>query len=287
MIQGEEFKSLVEPGSLNFIFGGNGFFGYSFVQSSTPAPKQTDTTQLEVAPTDTVMWWSTYEMKSCPDPKSVDPDVILRDLRARLNGWKDPMIQKILSTVKVQTIYPVYTTPELPTWYRYGVILIGDAAHTLSPTTGQGTCQALEDVECFSMLLAHSLKERYGAVQTATTMDTTSTDGLPNLLAQTERQAIADVMQTHMQVRKPRIHAIHERAKRFDSSKKNISVVTEFLMYFGLFIMGKFPVVSRLPYSPLFELLMTNKVISHGRQTSHSFMDDRSLEIRHCRRSRT
>lgn len=240
IIQGEEFKSLVEPGSLNFVFGGNGFFGYSFVQPLTAAPEQADTTQSEVAPTDTVIWWSTYEMESCPDPKSVDPNTVLRDLRARLGGWKDPIIQRILSTVKIQTIYPVYTTPELPTWSRDGIILIGDAAHALSPTTGQGTSQALEDVECFSMLLAHNLEKKYNAVRTAMNENKTNTDESSDLLlAQAERQAIADVMQTHMKLRKPRIHAIQERAKRFDNGKKNISVVTEFLMYLALFIMGE------------------------------------------------
>lgn len=239
MIQDETFKSLVEPGSLNFVFGGNGFFGYSFVQSLTPTNQHTETPQPQVTPTDTVMWWSTYEMESCPDPKTIDPAAVLRDLHARLENWKDPIIQKLLTKVKIQTVYPLYTTPELPIWSRDGVVLIGDAAHTLSPTTGQGTCQALEDVECFSMLLAYGLREKYKAVSSARDTSEVTSDDFASFLAQKERETITRVMQTHMKLRKPRIHAIQEKAKRFDSNKKNIGIVSEFLMYLALFIMGK------------------------------------------------
>ncbi|WEW59039.1 hypothetical protein PRK78_004507 [Emydomyces testavorans] len=235
VVQAGELKTLIEPGSLNFIFGGNGFFGYSFVQSLTSPQEQPNAvSEAKPTPTDEVTWWSTYEMDSCPDPRSVDKEAILRDLHSRLDSWKDPVIQKLLTMVNIQTIFPQNTTPELPTWSRNGMILIGDAAHTLSPTTGQGASQALEDVECFSMLLSHCLKQIYDS----------SKDTSPTSLAQAEKRIITQVMQKHMEIRKPRIHAIRERGKQFDRKKKNLSKVAEFLMYLGLYIMGKLPTPS-------------------------------------------
>ncbi|TPR01049.1 Integral peroxisomal membrane peroxin family protein [Aspergillus niger] len=51
------------------------------------------------------------------------------------------------SPTSVQTMWPTWTSPPLPTWEREGVVLVGDAAHALPSTSGQGASQALEDVE--------------------------------------------------------------------------------------------------------------------------------------------
>ncbi|KAI1907651.1 hypothetical protein LOZ61_004778 [Ophidiomyces ophidiicola] len=232
VMQSDEFKTFIEPSTMNFIFGGNGFCGYSFVQSPEVSPERPSTMQAgDTASDNTIMWWSTYQMDSCPDPKSVDKEAILRDLHTRLDSWKDPAIKKILSMAQIQTIFPQNSTPELPTWSRDGVILIGDAAHTLTPTSGQGTCQALEDVECFSMLFAHLLKQIYNTSKNISLCD----------IATVEKEAIAQTMAKHMEIRQPRVRAIQERAKGFDNNKKNISKVAEFIMYLALFIMGKLP----------------------------------------------
>ncbi|KAI1791333.1 FAD/NAD(P)-binding domain-containing protein [Ganoderma leucocontextum] len=53
--------------------------------------------------------------------------------------------------------YGLYDRPELPTWHKGRVVLIGDAAHPTSPHLGQGANQALED--CYHLtrlLLAHN-----------------------------------------------------------------------------------------------------------------------------------
>jgi salicylate hydroxylase len=42
----------------------------------------------------------------------------------------------------------------LPHLHKGKSVLIGDAAHSMFPTTGQGGCQALEDVACLSILLS-------------------------------------------------------------------------------------------------------------------------------------
>ncbi|KJZ70843.1 hypothetical protein HIM_09757 [Hirsutella minnesotensis 3608] len=48
-----------------------------------------------------------------------------------------------------------------PTWERDGVVLMGDAAHALPPTSGLGSSQALEDAEAFVLFLSHHMREAY------------------------------------------------------------------------------------------------------------------------------
>jgi 2-polyprenyl-6-methoxyphenol hydroxylase-like FAD-dependent oxidoreductase len=49
-----------------------------------------------------------------------------------------------------------YDLPHLRTWHRDQLLLIGDAAHAASPTTGQGASLALED----AVILAKSLRDK-------------------------------------------------------------------------------------------------------------------------------
>src|ERR1700676_4310990 len=48
-----------------------------------------------------------------------------------------------------------YDLPSVPTWYRGPMIIIGDAAHAPSPTSGQGASMALED----AVVLAKCLRD--------------------------------------------------------------------------------------------------------------------------------
>lgn len=51
-------------------------------------------------------------------------------------------------------IWAPYAVPgDLPTWHTDRVCLMGDSAHAISPSGGQGTAQALEDVALMTRLL--------------------------------------------------------------------------------------------------------------------------------------
>jgi 2-polyprenyl-6-methoxyphenol hydroxylase-like FAD-dependent oxidoreductase len=48
----------------------------------------------------------------------------------------------------------VYDIQSLPTWHKGGrILLIGDAAHAVSPNSGQGASLALEDAMCLAKLM--------------------------------------------------------------------------------------------------------------------------------------
>jgi 2-polyprenyl-6-methoxyphenol hydroxylase-like FAD-dependent oxidoreductase len=54
------------------------------------------------------------------------------------------------------SIWPYYALPNIPSWVSRGkrVVLVGDAAHAIAPTAGQGACQAIEDASTLAVLLA-------------------------------------------------------------------------------------------------------------------------------------
>jgi 2-polyprenyl-6-methoxyphenol hydroxylase-like FAD-dependent oxidoreductase len=202
----------VDKGSMNFIFGGNGFFGY-FSPESDPSDPNRDNPYVASEPGESLAWWSTYEIKECPDRNTLDMDDVSRQLRERHAQWKDPVIQRIIKSAHVTHMYPTWTSPPLPTWERDGVVLLGDAAHALPSSSGQGVSQALEDCEAFVLFLAHQMKRR----------DSSKPDA--------EKQATIKAARQYMNLRKPRVTEILENAKRIQNTKRDMGVVREYAMY--------------------------------------------------------
>jgi 2-polyprenyl-6-methoxyphenol hydroxylase-like FAD-dependent oxidoreductase len=79
------------------------------------------------------------------------------DLRAwmleRYAGWSEPVERLIRGTTGwLRT--PIHDVPRLSTWHKGPVLLVGDAAHAMSPAGGQGASLALEDAMLFAKLAA-------------------------------------------------------------------------------------------------------------------------------------
>lgn len=54
----------------------------------------------------------------------------------------------------------LWDLPSLPRWHDGRVVLLGDAAHAMTPNMGQGAAQAIEDAYCLALCLARfSLEE--------------------------------------------------------------------------------------------------------------------------------
>ncbi len=210
---------------MNFVFGGNGFFGYFFSESSASAPHR-DSPYHVSEPGDTLAWWSTYAVAECPTPSTLDVAAVTRQLRERHGSWKDPVIQRVLQSLDVENLYPTWTVPPLPTWERDGVVLVGDAAHALPPTSGQGSSQALEDVEAFTLFLAHYLRKA---------------DKDQKNDAMGRKLVIKKAAKQYMDLRHPHVTAILKDAQRIQNTKRDKSAIAERLMYAALWVMGKLP----------------------------------------------
>ncbi|KAL3448168.1 hypothetical protein BJX65DRAFT_317709 [Aspergillus insuetus] len=59
----------------------------------------------------------------------------------------------------------------LPTWYRGRAILIGDAAHGMLPTQGQGASQAIEDAEALGAFFERAEEESSDSADKLTTVE--------------------------------------------------------------------------------------------------------------------
>lgn len=68
------------------------------------------------------------------------------ELRARFGHWHDPVPALLAAVEDEDLLYnDIFDLPPLDTFVRGQVVLLGDAAHAMTPNMGQGACQALED----------------------------------------------------------------------------------------------------------------------------------------------
>lgn len=129
----------VEPGSYEMVFGKRAFFGYV------------------AAPDDSVWWFA-----NLPEPREPRQDAIgtAEALRARLLDAFDadagPASRLIASTGHLAPATPIHTVEGLRHWHGRRMVLVGDAAHAASPTSGQGASLAIED----AVVLAKALRDR-------------------------------------------------------------------------------------------------------------------------------
>jgi 2-polyprenyl-6-methoxyphenol hydroxylase-like FAD-dependent oxidoreductase len=76
-----------------------------------------------------------------------------------------PIVGRAMSNIPLERVnlWPFYVIPKLESWMspQGRVIILGDAAHALPPTAGQGINQAFEDIYTFSRVLS-GIQQRQG-----------------------------------------------------------------------------------------------------------------------------
>ena len=251
----------VEPGTMSIVFGPNGFFGYGYITSSPPYPDPLSETNATPGPV--AVFWSTFASETespfpvslptsygndggddegCkrrgprPSPYQFNKFLALSSLLSRHRSWKNPTITAILQHLEqsgpqnLDGFYPTYTTPELPTWQKNGkLVLVGDAAHALQPSSGQGACQALEDAEGLGLLLQYYLREsQRNSEANATPVTPAST-----------AKAISLALKSFDTLRIPRLHKIYVHSQRMSGMKADMGFVAEGCMYAAIWIVSK------------------------------------------------
>ena len=158
----------------------------------------------------------------------MNSEEIRTQLRQRHGTWKDPVIQHIIENMTTDRIYPIWTTPDLPHWGQRGVLLIGDAAHTLPATSGNGAGQALEDSVTFSLLLSHYLSR-------------------VDVSGFTLKEAIELTSKGLYEIRHPRVSTIRARSRNLYLTNRKIdNIIIEYLYYCIIYLWTHFPMLGRL-----------------------------------------
>ena len=129
-----------EPGRYEMIFGKQAFFGYA------------------VAPDREVWWFANVPRRGEPargELTAITSDQWRRQLLQLYAGDAGPAVTLIEATPALMAVSPIHTIPHLPTWHSGRMIVIGDAAHAPSPTSGQGASLSIED----AVVLAQCLRD--------------------------------------------------------------------------------------------------------------------------------
>ncbi|MGI8859368.1 MAG: FAD-dependent monooxygenase [Rubrobacteraceae bacterium] len=126
-------------GVMRMTFGTKGFFGY------------------QVAPSGEVYWFENFQHTSEPDREELEAITDSR-WRQKLLGLHrqdhSPISEIIRSTAEIGR-WPNHEMPSLCSWHQGPVCLIGDAAHAMLPSAGQGASMAMED----AIVLAKCLRD--------------------------------------------------------------------------------------------------------------------------------
>ena len=131
-----------EPGSYSMIFGKRGFFGYV------------------LAPGGEVWWFANIPRGDEPargETEAITPAQWQPRLAELFAADAGPAAQLVQASgpADITRASPIHSIPHLPAWHNGRMIVIGDAAHAPTPTSGQGASLSIED----AVVLAQCLRD--------------------------------------------------------------------------------------------------------------------------------
>ena len=128
------------PGSYEMIFGKRAFFGYA------------------AAPGGQAWWFANLPQRREPtlgEAEAVSAAAWRQRFAEMYEEDAGPALELIAASPGFAPVKPVHTVPHLRRWHTGRMIVVGDAAHAPSPTSGQGASLSIED----AVLLATSLRD--------------------------------------------------------------------------------------------------------------------------------
>ncbi len=126
------------PGLVHMTFGRRCFVGWS------------------VAPDGSVWWFANPPAKRPADPRAWTPESWQAHLVDLVAADAGPAAAIIRATAEVLGPWNTCDLPRVPVWRTGRSVLIGDAAHAASPSSGQGASMAIEDAVTLGRCVAAS-----------------------------------------------------------------------------------------------------------------------------------
>jgi 2-polyprenyl-6-methoxyphenol hydroxylase-like FAD-dependent oxidoreductase len=130
-------------------------------------------------------WFAT---KNAQEGERDEPGGRKAEIQRRFSAWHEP-IPAVIAATSEDTILrnDVYYLGPIPRWGNGRVVLLGDAAHAMTPGVGQGAAQAIEDAIVVSAELARA-------------------------------DDIASALDAYESIRRPRVGAVVEMSRRADKA---------------------------------------------------------------------
>ena len=127
------------PDSMHMVWGKRAFFGYTVLPGGDA-------------------WWFA-NIGVWPEPRRKELDAVpTADWKRRLGDLYEedpPHIVEMIERTEEIGAFPIHDLPSIPRWHHGRVVLVGDAAHAVSPSSGQGASLAMED----ALMLARCLRD--------------------------------------------------------------------------------------------------------------------------------
>jgi len=116
---------------------------------------------------------------ACENINEINPKHYKSELNAVFSDWPD-IIAKVINETSEYRINKIYVHDHDPIdlWHKNNVVLLGDAAHSPLPTSGQGACQALEDAWHIATCLKDNINDISKAFTLFTKLRKSKTSGI-------------------------------------------------------------------------------------------------------------
>ena len=140
-VPGVDLSAAAADGDYRMIWGRRCFFGYA------------------VDPAGHVWWFANPPAPVCL-PIDRPSSEVIEDLAALLDDDDSPAAAIVRATNGPVLRGEQLELPRVPSWQRDRMVLVGDAAHAVSPSTGQGVSLAWEDAAVLGLHLSHRADPR-------------------------------------------------------------------------------------------------------------------------------